>query len=172
MKWQEELISLLTKGGMPFAMDYNPGTMTEIKSNSPEAALCWAANVGNLEAVKLLLALGIRHKNALMNASGEGHLDCLKLLLDAGLRDKGFSLSVAAANGHLDCVRLLLNAGIRDDFALRFAVSESDNRVGCVKLLLDAGIRDDGTSLTKAMKLGISDLVKMLLDAGITMTQG
>lgn len=67
-----------------------------------------AARVGNLAAVKELLAAGIRGDDSIAGAAAtHGHLDVLKVLIQHGLSPSDYSINQAIANGHYEVVRFL-----------------------------------------------------------------
>lgn len=85
-----------------------------------ESALTLAAYKGHFEAVKYLLSLMPKEKNAqeeeelhtaLMEASMDGHVEVAKLLLDTGakvnLASESFEnpLTLASCGGHTEMVR-------------------------------------------------------------------
>ncbi len=80
---------------------------------------------------------------ALVAAAGNGDLDRVNYLISAGFRDSG-ALKAAASGGHLDVVNVLIRA--------RFPVN-AKNGFG-------------QTALSEATKLGRSDIVNVLKQAG------
>ncbi|KAJ7819608.1 ankyrin repeat-containing domain protein [Mycena olivaceomarginata] len=94
------------------------------RNNAAGPPLYWAAKLGFLHIMRLLLergadvnAQGGRYGNALQAASKGGHLDLAQLLVERGAAVNaqggryGNALQAALARGHLDLAQLLLECG-------------------------------------------------------------
>lgn len=76
-------------------------------------SLCWAAEGGHLECVKLLIPVSdpkAADSQALCRAADNGHAECVKLLIPVSdpRADNSGALRLAVLSGHMDCVKLLL----------------------------------------------------------------
>lgn len=157
--------------------------------------LVYAAEDGDLEKVKYLLAKGVPvdagNKNqvtALIGAAWEGHLEIVKYLIEKGAdieaRDDfgGTALSHAASGGYTAIVRMLFEQGadieVRDndgETALMQACGsygEIDDKTETLKFLIEKGAdieaRSDGewSALMKAAFHGHVQIAKLLIDRG------
>jgi len=152
------------------------------RTNSFDSALQLAAQVGELEMVKLLLRhradpnLPPAGKTPLHEAVLVGHLEVARLLLDAGARPDLYS---NIAFGKIDAVRELLAAdpslALRPDGASRMPLdyAAADGQVDVARLLLSNGapvVEALRTAidppLHRAIRRGDAPMVKLLLDAG------
>jgi ankyrin repeat protein len=157
-----------------------------LTDKSGSTALCYAAQEGHLEIVKLLLERGVNVNianealyTALHLAVLKGHAPIVKLLHDNGAiinvvgSDGSTTLHTAALNGHESVVRFLLDCGIDPNIpgkdgstALHCAAQEG--HAGIVKLLLQNGasvyVLDaaDHTVLEVALSANHPDVVQLL----------
>ena len=118
-----------------------PADATDFNEIRPRKALTFAAEIGSVEAVMLLLRHGAdpntrndfpyrisfhnqspsryddNHKTALMYAAGAGHTGVVRLLLEAGADPGAWTvygetaLMLAAGNGHVDALLALIERG-------------------------------------------------------------
>ena len=111
-------------------------------------ALCWAADHGHLEIVRLLITAGtdihVWDDYALRYSAENGHLEIIKLLIAAKANIHAwddYALQQAVRNGHLKVVQLLVDNGANipawNDYTLQLAVRNGDSEI--VKLLVDKG---------------------------------
>ncbi|CAI7657481.1 unnamed protein product [Penicillium pancosmium] len=136
--------------------------------------LSWAAEVGRLELVELLLvenAIPINpvkkgQQSALARAIENGHQNVSKLLLQSGADvNRWDPLSLASEHGHEDIVRLLLKHGadIHHGSPVRSAVRGGHEAI--VKLLLENNADVNKCyPLEYACQLGHEAIVKLLLE--------
>lgn len=166
-----------------------------------DRALVAAARNGHVEALKALLARGVRpdgqsgRGEALHAATGKGHLEAAKVLLEAGAnveaRDRfGMtSLMWVAWSNRTPIVELLLDAGAdpnavdpgNGQSALRYAVDGGayHGRIDAVRPLFDAGANpyhkahDGGTPLSRAeMYVSEGGKVARLLESVVEILEG
>lgn len=150
--------------------------------------LCWAAEYGQLEVVKLLLNHGadfsladLIGRKPLLWAARYGYKRVVQLLLDRGdsvdSKDKNgrTPLSLAAREGHMDVVKLLIKYGdeidsedVKKQTPLSFAAMNGHLEI--VLLLLAMGANPDSRECSKkrsplsfAAENGYVDVVKWLL---------
>ena len=159
----------------------------ENESYTFELALLQSSNVGNNEAVRFLLYMGVNvnHSDtegntALIIASEAGHEEVVQTLLSAGadvnyLNSGRIALMSASQNGHSEVVEILLNSNtdpnIQDDSgwtALMCACQNGHSEV--VEILLkenaDSNIKDENgwTALMSGSRNGHSEVVEILLN--------
>ncbi|MDP0589633.1 MAG: ankyrin repeat domain-containing protein [Candidatus Endonucleobacter bathymodioli] len=191
----DEIIDSLNGGekGLMRFFDKNgiaKGVKYLLKKNDINQSFLYAAQDGNVESMKALLAIGASAKHsdpagmtALCFAAQNGHLECVNLLLAANgtlvdIPDLFFRtpLTYAAENGHVECLKALLAIGANvnsSDYygktALRFAAKNGHSK--CLNVLLDSGARVDLTDgnkvspLSCAASAGHIKCMKILLDA-------
>lgn len=141
------------------------GTSAETATQSGEfagkTALMWAAEAGEKEIARALLAAGAavdrpnrKDGTALMYAAVEGEYEVLQLLLEAGadpdlqVRHGWSPLLLATVKGHVDVLDELLNAGadpmVRDVYGWTLLMRAIDGqKKSVITRLLDAGIPVD-----------------------------
>ncbi|KAM0823533.1 hypothetical protein ACQ4PT_070810 [Festuca glaucescens] len=164
------------------------------KDSDGNTALHWAASRGCLESCRFLVEESGLDVNAVSKlgmtpmsyAAHEGKTQVIRYLLDRGVDpamsdERGTTpLHNAALQGHCEVVRLLLSEGVPVDPVdhrgpqLQLAVSKDHDEA--VKVLLehsaDAGADVNAhcypgpTPLMEAVNDGLTDFVKLLLDAG------
>ena len=117
--------------------------------------LCEAARIGDLAAVKRLVAAG-----AGLEVCGE---------------DKETPVHIAASLGHADVVEFLADCGadcgrrVKNDSALQIALRKG--HLDCVKVLMWYNAPVSG-ALAKAMATGKEDVLRYLLGMGVTFSDG
>jgi ankyrin repeat protein len=175
-------VELLLKAGM----DPN----TKEKEGEGRTALICSVIFGRLDITQLLLSRGadlhardaVYHLTPFLWAAQEGESVTMKMLVQAGadVNERGMNgetaLMLASTNGHAGTVKTLLDLGADVNARNRFGATALFDAVGMlridvVKVLLgggaDAKVTVDGvTALTKAKKMGRSDLVQLLRNAG------
>jgi ankyrin repeat protein len=162
-----------------------------VDAESGNTPLHWAARLGHLAAVEMLLRTGQADVNA-RNKQGEtptwmavrhGRAIVLSLLLHAGAdavstRQGVTLLHVAAAEGFADCVHLLLSGGVdanvrsldTGDTPLHLAAS--GNHYDAAERLLEGGARVNEpnairqTPLHIAAQVGAADVTELLMRRG------
>ncbi|KAL8655532.1 MAG: hypothetical protein Q9226_003009 [Calogaya cf. arnoldii] len=150
-----------------------------------------AANIGNLELVKLLIQFGAdieeyyANKNEtspLCLAAEHGFVHILEYLLDMGAdvenrheKALGTPLMAAASNNHLDVVRILIGKGgdvnaTREHDRTALECASDRGHTAMVKLLLSNGISTTLHANAEALRVaaiqGHTEIVKLLLVAG------
>ncbi|KAL3102100.1 hypothetical protein niasHS_003509 [Heterodera schachtii] len=167
----------------------------DIRNESGHCALMEAANIGNVEIMKLLVKHGAKITNvvesveykesALTLAAFKGHFDAAKYLLslmpdtkDALEEEEVYTALIEASmDGHVEVAKLLLSAGAKvnlanESFENPLTLAAGGGHTEMVKLLLSAGAEleepnDEGyTPLMEASREGHFDVVEMLLDQG------
>lgn len=176
-----QLLTWLLKGG------------AEVPANCLHIAMYGRNNsTPNIDIVKLLLKLGAKVNetgkgvSALMMASCYGDIEIIEILLKQGAdvdhksEDNNFSLWIAAVEGYTEAVKILLKGGadvnLKGDVAILQGLLEcyempEDKIAPIFRTLLAAGAdiipekpyRQD-TVLTAAIKRGLIEVVKVLLD--------
>jgi ankyrin repeat protein len=158
------------------------GANVKARTDSFDSALQIAAEMGDLEIAKLLLAKGAdpafpaKGKSPLHEAALHGHTEVAKLLLATGLRHDIFS---AVALGEIDLVRRGLSAdpsrALRSDGADRTPMdyAAANGQLEIAKLLLDNGapvVRDKRSRLDTPLHRAIARqdvaMAELLLAAG------
>lgn len=158
------------------------GADVKARTDSFDSALQIAAEAGDLEIARLLLAKGAdaafpaKGKSPLHEAALHGHTDIVKLLLAAGLRHDFFS---AIAAGEIELVRRGLSAdpsrALRPDGADRMPMdyAAANGQLEMVKLLLANGapvVRDRRSRLETPLHRAIARqdvaMAELLLSAG------
>ncbi|KAJ1821386.1 hypothetical protein LPJ56_003250 [Coemansia sp. RSA 2599] len=133
-------------GGRGSRLNLGPLLVDVHKDN--EAALRAAAEAGQAEAVRILVAAGanvsVFENEPLVLAAAEGHLDAVRTLLDCGAdasddRSRALRTAVLRGDANIACVRLLLERGAD-------AAAMNDN------CLLAAVYRGDGTAVPAAAR--------------------
>lgn len=156
----------------------------------PNAPLIKAAQVGDLESIRRLVADGadVNARSGdqwtpMMIAAQDGDALMVKALFDSGAMTDASSnrghtaLMLAVIEGHVEVVRVLLEHGAQVNArsaigwtALRFAISMNETEI--IRLLLEAGAEvnisdDEGrTALMQAAEENMLDSLKALLEAG------
>ena len=133
-----------------------------------------AARVGNLEAVKALLARGAnpnaqerRDQTALMWAAAEGHATSCALIeagsaINATLASGFTPLFFAVREGHIDVVRVLLEAGVNVNETLKPKEDRPAPTVGTSY----KPVRNGTSPLLLAVENGHFELAIALVEAG------
>ncbi|CAE7321596.1 ANKRD50 [Symbiodinium sp. KB8] len=159
-------------------------SLTDVVDGFGFPALTNASHAGHVEIVRLLLEAGGKkdvaaalsgvegrgRRIALNNASHACHVEIVRLLLDAGalkdVADGLTALAQASHAGHVEIVRLLLDAGARihvaDTFGRtsRYRPPHIRNKEPMWRMAL-------GTALNNAFREGHTEIVRLLLEAGV-----
>jgi cell wall assembly regulator SMI1 len=155
-------------------------------NENPTDALFAAAQAGDLQKVKELLAAGVpadaRNSvgyNPLTYAAREGHEEVFFTLVKAGadVHAKGqyggsvLCAAIGASEAHLRMVQAVLAAGgvsTQEDLGLAFASACGQGPIAMVEALLAAGadVNDESRPLVRAVANNRVDVVALLLKAG------
>lgn len=151
------------------------------------SALHWAAQLGNVDIVELLLDVGVPVSGVgddapLLVASSHGHARVVDLLLRRGaVCDLSEALWLACDRNCEDVARLLIAAGADVNRArwnnTPLTAAARNGHVGVVRLLIDAGADLDveasgRTALELATSKGHAQIVPLLLAAGADPNRG
>jgi len=145
-------------------------------------ALTYAAIKGHTEIIRFLLDAGAdpnKHSvgvTPLNSAAANNHIETVRILLNAGARFDVSDSEGLTALGHamsIEVAELLLNAGADiKDASLADAVAHGS--IEFIQYLLEKGAdlekdnSDDLTPLMEAAKRGREDVVKLLIEYGVT----
>lgn len=124
--------------------------------------LHYAADLGNLEIVKLLVEHGADTKNTIYDASLMGHVEVVRFLLDNGIEIGEYDIAAASKHGHVEIVKMLLENGAKpDNDALVIASKKGYTEI--VRLLLKHDAYPSAEALTNASRYGHVEIVRLLL---------